>query len=148
MKIDPDDFRVKDGKNVSLKKWPTEIKSYYETKKQFKEGLQERVDELSELQNLLYASNRFAVLLIFQAMDAAGKDSAIKHGCACRALWRPDRSCGRCPQPASVPRCNSHSVRFDLRRISTGDRGVSARPSAHNSDLARNLLRNVQTLRR
>ena len=44
MKIDPDDFRVKDGKNVSLKKWPTEIKSYYETKKQFKEGLQERVD--------------------------------------------------------------------------------------------------------
>jgi PPK2 family polyphosphate:nucleotide phosphotransferase len=79
MKIDPDDFRVKDGKNISLKKWPTEIKSYYETKKQFKEGLQERVDELSELQNLLYASNRFAVLLIFQAMDAAGKDSAIKH---------------------------------------------------------------------
>jgi len=79
MKIDPDDFRVKDGKNVNLKKWPTEIKSYYETKKQFKEGLQERVDELSELQNLLYASNRFAVLLIFQAMDAAGKDSAIKH---------------------------------------------------------------------
>jgi len=79
MKIDPDDFRVKDGKNVNLKKWPTEIKSYYETKKQFKEGLQERVDELSGLQTLLYASNRFAVLLIFQAMDAAGKDSAIKH---------------------------------------------------------------------
>src|SRR5690349_9919383 len=79
MKIDPDDFRVKDGKNVNLKKWPTDIKSYYGTKKQFKAGLQERVDELSELQNLLYASNRFAVLLIFQAMDAAGKDSAIKH---------------------------------------------------------------------
>jgi PPK2 family polyphosphate:nucleotide phosphotransferase len=79
MKIDPDDFRVKDGKNVNLKKWPTETTSYYETKKQFKEGLQERVDELSGLQNLLYASNRFAVLLIFQAMDAAGKDSAIKH---------------------------------------------------------------------
>src|SRR4029079_16465833 len=79
MKIDPDDCRVKDGKNVNLKKWPTEIKSYYETKKQFKEGLQERVNELSELQNLLYAANRFAVLLIFQAMDAAGKDGAIKH---------------------------------------------------------------------
>ena len=79
MKIDPDDFRVKDGKNVNLKKWPTDIKSYYESKKQFKEALQERVNELSELQNLLYAANRFAVLLIFQAMDAAGKDSAIKH---------------------------------------------------------------------
>jgi PPK2 family polyphosphate:nucleotide phosphotransferase len=79
MKIDPDDFRVKDGKNVNLKKWPTDIKSYYESKKQFKEALQERVNELSELQNLLYAANRFAVLLIFQAMDAAGKDGAIKH---------------------------------------------------------------------
>src|SRR5689334_17968676 len=79
MKIDPDDFRVKDGKSVNLKKWPTEIKSYYETKKQFKEGLSTHVEEMSELQNLLYASNRFAVLLIFQAMDAAGKDSAIKH---------------------------------------------------------------------
>ena len=41
--------------------------------------LRERVDEMSELQNLLYASDRYAVLLIFQAMDAAGKDSAIKH---------------------------------------------------------------------
>src|SRR5689334_18962892 len=79
MKIDPDDFRVKDGKSVNLKKWPTEIKSYYETKKQFKEGLSTHVEEMSELQNLLYASNRHAVLLIFQAMDAAGKDSAIKH---------------------------------------------------------------------
>ena len=79
MKIYPDDFRVKDGKNVNLKKWPTDIKSYYESKKQFKEALQERVNELSELQNLLYAANRFAVLLIFQAMDAAGKDGAIKH---------------------------------------------------------------------
>src|ERR1041385_1943809 len=79
MKIDPDDFRVKDGKKVNLKKWPTDIKSYYETKKQFKEALRDRVDELSELQSLLYASNRFAVLLIFQAMDAAGKDSTIKH---------------------------------------------------------------------
>lgn len=79
MKIDPDDFRVKDGKKLNLKKWPTELKAYYETKKQFKQALQKHVDELSELQSLLYASDRFAVLLIFQAMDAAGKDSAIKH---------------------------------------------------------------------
>ena len=79
MKIDPDDFRVKDGKKVNLKKWPTEFEAYYETKKQFKQALQEHVDELSELQSLLYASNSFAILLIFQAMDAAGKDSAIKH---------------------------------------------------------------------
>ncbi|HEY1233237.1 MAG TPA: ADP-polyphosphate phosphotransferase [Candidatus Binatia bacterium] len=79
MKIDPDDFRVKDGKKVNLKKWSTKIDSYYHNKKEFKQALQEHVDELSELQSLLYASNRFAILLIFQAMDAAGKDSAIKH---------------------------------------------------------------------
>ena len=41
--------------------------------------LRAHVKEMSELQNLLYASNRYVVLLIFQAMDAAGKDSAIKH---------------------------------------------------------------------
>jgi PPK2 family polyphosphate:nucleotide phosphotransferase len=79
MKIDPDDFRVRDGKKVNLKKWPTEIDPYYHSKQEFKQALQKHVDELSELQSLLYASNRFAVLLIFQAMDAAGKDSAIKH---------------------------------------------------------------------
>ena len=79
MKIDPDDFRVRDGKKVNLKNWPTEIDPYYHSKQEFKRALQKHVDELSELQSLLYASNRFAVLLIFQAMDAAGKDSAIKH---------------------------------------------------------------------
>jgi PPK2 family polyphosphate:nucleotide phosphotransferase len=79
MKIDPDEFRVEDGKRVNLKKWPTEVEPYCETKKQFKKALRKHVEEMSELQNLLYASNRFAILLIFQAMDAAGKDSAIKH---------------------------------------------------------------------
>jgi PPK2 family polyphosphate:nucleotide phosphotransferase len=79
MKIDSDDFRVRDGKKVNLKKWPTELKPYYESKKQFKKLLRMRIDEMSDLQSLLYASNRYAVLLIFQAMDAAGKDSAIKH---------------------------------------------------------------------
>lgn len=79
MKIDSDDFRVRDDKKINLKKWPTRIKPYYESKKQFKKLLRERIEEMSDLQNLLYASNRYAVLLIFQAMDAAGKDSAIKH---------------------------------------------------------------------
>lgn len=79
MKIDIDDFRVREGKKVALKKWPTEIEPYYKSKKQFKQILRERIEEMSDLQNLLYASNRYAMLLIFQAMDAAGKDSAIKH---------------------------------------------------------------------
>ena len=79
MKIESKDFRVRKGDKVNLKKWPTEVKPYYASKKQLKNMLRAHVKEMSELQNLLYASNRYAVLLIFQAMDAAGKDSAIKH---------------------------------------------------------------------
>jgi PPK2 family polyphosphate:nucleotide phosphotransferase len=79
MKIDSDDFRVREGKNVNLKKWPTEVKPYYDSKKHFKEILRERIEKLSDLQGVLYAADSYSVLLIFQAMDAAGKDSAIKH---------------------------------------------------------------------
>ena len=79
MKISVKDFRVREGKKVNLKKWPTGTERYYGSKKQYKKLLRERIEEMSELQNLLYASNRYSVLLIFQAMDAAGKDSAIKH---------------------------------------------------------------------
>jgi PPK2 family polyphosphate:nucleotide phosphotransferase len=79
MKIDADDFRVAPGKKVRLKSWATDIKPLYKSEKQYKEFLVRDVDELSELQRMLYASNTYAVLLIFQAMDAAGKDGAISH---------------------------------------------------------------------
>ena len=79
MHIDPQDFLVKPNDKVDLNKWPTQIKPYYKSKKECQEVLGEHVKELSSLQNLLYASNRYSVLLIFQAMDAAGKDGAIKH---------------------------------------------------------------------
>ena len=79
MKIDSDDFRVREGKKIKLKKWPTEVTPYYSSEKELKKTLSDRTEELSDLQSLLYASNRYAVLLIFQGMDAAGKDSAIKH---------------------------------------------------------------------
>jgi PPK2 family polyphosphate:nucleotide phosphotransferase len=79
MKIDSNDFRVREGKKIKLKKWPTEVTPYYSSEKELKKTLGERTEELSDLQSLLYASNRYAVLLIFQGMDAAGKDSAIKH---------------------------------------------------------------------
>lgn len=79
MKIDSKDFRVPEGKDVNLKKWPTEVKRYYDSKKHFKNILRERIEKMSELQNILYASDSYSLLLIFQAMDAAGKDSAIKH---------------------------------------------------------------------
>lgn len=79
MKIKVADFRVPEGKQVDLKKWPTSVKPVYHSKKSYKRHLEEQVEELSELQRMHYASNRYAVLLIFQAMDAAGKDGAIRH---------------------------------------------------------------------
>ncbi len=78
-KIDPDDFRVRPGKKVHLDKWPTRVKPVYQSQEQYQILLAEHVHALSVLQSLLYASDSYALLLIFQAMDAAGKDSAIKH---------------------------------------------------------------------
>ena len=79
MKIHTKRFRVHEGDEVNLKKWPTKIDSMYKSKDQYKKLLQEHVENLSSQQQLLYASNRHAILLIFQAMDAAGKDGAIRH---------------------------------------------------------------------
>jgi PPK2 family polyphosphate:nucleotide phosphotransferase len=79
MKVKSADFRVVEGQKVKLEKWPTAVKPIYESKKQYQKILANHVDQLSSLQQLLYASNRYALLLIFQAMDAAGKDGAIKH---------------------------------------------------------------------
>ena len=74
-----DDFRVREGDHVDLGKWPTDVKAVYGAKSDYRKRLAADVERLSELQQLFYASNRYAVLLIFQAMDAAGKDGAIKH---------------------------------------------------------------------
>jgi PPK2 family polyphosphate:nucleotide phosphotransferase len=79
MKISSKDFRVREGDVVSLKKWPTKVDPVYKSKEQYEKFLEEHVAQLSAQQELLYASNRHAVLLIFQAMDAAGKDGAIQH---------------------------------------------------------------------
>jgi PPK2 family polyphosphate:nucleotide phosphotransferase len=79
MKINSKDFRVRQGDTVNLKKWPTIVDPVYKSKEQYQKLLEEHVAQLSSHQQLLYASNRHAVLLIFQAMDAAGKDGAIRH---------------------------------------------------------------------
>ena len=79
MKIKSEDFQVQEGEKVNLKKWPTLVEPVYKSKKQYRKLLAEQVEELSSLQRLHYASNRYALLLIFQAMDAAGKDGAIRH---------------------------------------------------------------------
>ena len=79
MKISSKDFRVKEGDEVDLGKWATKVEPVYKSKDQYQKLLEEHVAQLSSLQQLHYASNRYAVLLIFQAMDAAGKDGAIRH---------------------------------------------------------------------
>jgi PPK2 family polyphosphate:nucleotide phosphotransferase len=75
----PHEFRVNEGAKVDLDKWSTRVDPMYATKRQYKEILSAHTKALSEQQELLYASNSYAILLIFQAMDAAGKDGAIKH---------------------------------------------------------------------
>lgn len=78
-KFDAEQFRVRPGKKVDLRKWPTRVKPVYGSKEEYKALLADHIEKLSARQSLLYASNQYALLLIFQAMDAAGKDSAIKH---------------------------------------------------------------------
>ena len=79
MNIRTDDFLVREGDEVNLSKLPTATDPIYGSTKGFQDLLAKHVTQLSALQQLLYASNRFSILLIFQAMDAAGKDGAIKH---------------------------------------------------------------------
>jgi PPK2 family polyphosphate:nucleotide phosphotransferase len=79
MKIDSKDFQVPSGKKVDLSKWPTIVDPYSKSKKQYKELLLEHMEKLSSLQQLHYASNLYALLVIFQGMDGAGKDGAIRH---------------------------------------------------------------------
>lgn len=79
MKFDLGDFRYDGSTKLRLDKWPTCIEPVYSSKKKYREMLANHVKKLSDIQNILYADNRYALLLIFQAMDAAGKDSVIKH---------------------------------------------------------------------
>ena len=79
MKINSNDFQVKPGKKIDLSKWPTWVKPVCKSEKKYQKLLRVHVAELSSLQNLHYASNKSALLLIFQGMDAAGKDGAIRH---------------------------------------------------------------------
>jgi PPK2 family polyphosphate:nucleotide phosphotransferase len=79
MKLDSKYFRARPGEKVDLKEWPTIVKPFFKSKDEYKDLLGKHIAELSRLQRLHYASNRYALLLIFQGMDAAGKDGAIAH---------------------------------------------------------------------
>jgi PPK2 family polyphosphate:nucleotide phosphotransferase len=79
VKIQSEKFRVEPDKKFRLDHRPTIIKPYCKSKKQYRKTLEDHVEELSSLQQLHYASHRYALLIIFQGIDAAGKDGAIRH---------------------------------------------------------------------
>jgi len=79
VKIQSEKFRVEPDKKFRLDDRPTIIKPYCKSKKQYHKTLEDHVEELSALQQLHYASHRYALLIIFQGIDAAGKDGAIRH---------------------------------------------------------------------
>lgn len=82
-----DSFRVPPGEKLRLKKHDTGWKQTEDLKESGKDAVKERskeileknLSDLAEAQNLLYADNRYSVLIVLQAMDAAGKDGTIKH---------------------------------------------------------------------
>jgi PPK2 family polyphosphate:nucleotide phosphotransferase len=79
MKTSLKQFRVAPGRAVDLRAWPTRVKPFYKSKKDYQRLLTADVERLGALQRLLYASNGYSLLLVFQGMDAAGKDGAIGH---------------------------------------------------------------------
>ena len=79
MKIKSKNFQVRPGEKVKLEEWPTIVKPFCKTKEKYQKLLGEHTAEMVSLQRLHYASSRYALLLIFQAMDAAGKDGTIRH---------------------------------------------------------------------
>jgi PPK2 family polyphosphate:nucleotide phosphotransferase len=79
LKINSDDFRVPPKKEVDLDEWPTTVDRFFKSKEEYQKLLDAHVEGLSARQRLHYASGRYALLLIFQGMDSAGKDGIIRH---------------------------------------------------------------------
>jgi polyphosphate kinase 2 (PPK2 family) len=123
MKINLKDFCMQEGEKVRLKKRPTRVKPVYTSKEEYNKLLEEQVAGLNSLQRRHYTCNCYAVLLIFHAMDAAGKDGAIKHvmsgvhpqGCQVFSFKHVQRNwstifCGAAPSVcpnAAAPRSSS-----------------------------------------
>jgi len=72
-------YRIEDGKGFRLKDFDPASTGHFRSKEHAQELLDQGIKEMEELQNRLYAQDRWAILLVFQAMDAAGKDGTIKH---------------------------------------------------------------------
>ncbi len=95
--IDIDRFLFDGGRPMSIREMPNKIEDVYEDKETYKDLLDDFQDEIDDLQNIMYAHDRYSLLLIFQAMDAAGKDGTIRrvmsgvnpHGVVVHAFKRP-----------------------------------------------------------
>ncbi len=79
MKIHLKNFRIAEGEKVDLKERSTVVAPFYKSKKDYETQLADHIERMSALQKLHYAASKHAVLLIFQGMDSAGKDGAIRH---------------------------------------------------------------------
>lgn len=95
--IDTTPYRITGESPLRLNEHPTRVQKVYEDKSDYKDLIGEFQKELNELQRMMYAHDRYSLLLVFQAMDAAGKDGTIRailsgvnvHGVAVHAFKRP-----------------------------------------------------------
>jgi len=78
-KFKSESYRVDGTKKFEIKKAPTRFKDIYEGKEEYEAMIASSASEMDELQSMMYAHNRYGLLVVFQAMDAAGKDGTIKH---------------------------------------------------------------------
>ncbi|MTI31284.1 polyphosphate kinase 2 family protein [Xanthovirga aplysinae] len=93
-------FRVVNSKQFTLSDYPTSFTGIYKSKNEASSDLKKNTKRLAELQYRLFASNKYAVLIILQAMDAAGKDGVIRHvmsginpqGCIVHSFKHPEKS--------------------------------------------------------
>tara|TARA_R110000744_G_scaffold231842_2_gene349944 strand:- start:8692 stop:9594 length:903 start_codon:yes stop_codon:yes gene_type:complete len=100
MKINPADFKAPHGESCDLSQRPTDVTPLYTSKKHYKKKLKKQINKMSDLQRMLFAANEHSVLIIFQAMDAAGKDSSIRHvmsginpqGCQVHSFTHPSEN--------------------------------------------------------
>lgn len=77
--FDDNDFRVKPGSRFKLSQLSTNYSAGYDSKEEAQQRMEKNIDRMARMQDILYAQDKYAVLIIIQAMDAAGKDGVIKH---------------------------------------------------------------------
>ncbi len=95
--ISPQDFRIDGSERVSLSDRPNSMEALYDGKSDYKKQMRASRESLNDLQEMMYAHDRYSLLCIFQAMDAAGKDGTIRnvmsginpHGVSVHAFKRP-----------------------------------------------------------